>query len=333
MNSEWIKRYIYAVTSHLPAKAQAEVEADLQGMICELLDARCGEQEPTEADIRAVLTQLGPPQELAVKYSGEENKALISGIYLVWFKRLLKLVLPIAAAGVAFATLISAFTEWQPSADAFQYSAQLFAEVVSGAVSGAMQAFVWVFVILAILEHKKVKLNDGDFLSALGPVPVKQSQIKLHEPILNIFWHIASAALFLGFPYLIGGYTESTGWVPAFSQSYIQGAWYLVVAWAVVGIASEVFTLTERRYSKRLALVTVVANLLTGTTAVLFFANKAIMNPAFNSLFDAFLQENSIELAWKIPSANLLLLGIILFALVLDAGVTTYRALRYDRAA
>lgn len=333
MNNDLIKRYIYAVSSHLPTKLQAEVEKELENMITELIDARCGENEPTDEDIRAVLTELGSPEELAVKYSGEENKALISGIYLLWFKRILKIVLPIAAAGVAFAALISAFTGWQPPVgNDPAFISNLIAEVIAGAVSAAVQAFVWIVVIFAILEHKKVEFSDGEFLSKLRPVPDKRAQIKIYEPIINILWHIAAAVLFLGFPYLIGGYTESTGWVPAFDQSYIRGAWYFIIIWAVIGIAREIYSLIERRYSKKIALITVVANILMGTSATLFFANSKIMNPNFSGIFDAMFKINGEELGRFLPPINLILLAVILFALLLDIGVTTFRAFRYDKS-
>ena len=78
-------------------------------MITELHNARCGDAEPEDADLRAILTELGSPEELAVRYCGDEIKALISGIYLLWYKKMLRIVLPIVAAGVSFALLLSEF--------------------------------------------------------------------------------------------------------------------------------------------------------------------------------------------------------------------------------
>ena len=129
MNNDLIKRYIYAVIFNLPSKSQPEVEKDVESMIEELLDARCGSKEPTNEDIRIVLTELGSPEELAVKYSKDENKALISGIYLMWYKKILKIGLPIAAAGVAFATFLTGFIDWQPVKDLYEFLPEIIAEV------------------------------------------------------------------------------------------------------------------------------------------------------------------------------------------------------------
>jgi len=339
MNNELMKRYIYAVTCHLPTKAQPEVEKELENMIAELLDARCGEREPTDADVRAVLTELGPPEELAVKYSGDENKALISGIYLLWFKKVLKIVLPIAAVGVAFATLISGIVKLQPPQNlgAFvppmiEFIPELIAEAIAGAFSAAVQSILWVGLIFAILERKKVKFSGDEFLSKLRPVPDKRAQIQLHDPIMNILWCVAAAVLFLGFPYLIGGYSESIGWIPAFDESYIREFWYLVVLWTGFNIVHEIVKLIERRYSRRLVLVTRITHLFSGVSIAVLLGNNRMMNPAFTENIGTIVKGVGAEKIGMVAGhLNLLLLAVILFALLLEIGVTTYRAFRYDR--
>ena len=332
MNNDLIKRYIYAVACHLPAKMQPEVEKEIESMITELLDARCGENEPGDEDVRAVLTELGPPEELVVKYSGDENKVLISGIYLLWFKKILKIVLPIAAAGVAFATLFSSFVNWQAPQEMYEFIPELFGDVIGGALSGAVQAFMWITIIFIILERKKVKFKSEEFLSKLRPVPDKRARIKIHEPVINILWHVAAAVLFLGFPYLIGGYTKSVGWIPAFDEAYIRSVWYLVVLWAAFGIAREVVKLFERRYSKRVAITTVIAHVFTGISAVLFFANNRIMNPVFVEKVGSMIEgAGELELSRALGHVNYFIIAVMLFALLLDIGITSYRAIRYDK--
>ncbi|MCL1793265.1 MAG: hypothetical protein FWG34_05300 [Oscillospiraceae bacterium] len=332
MSNDLTKRYIYAVICHLPAKSQPEVEKEIESMISELLEARCGESQPKDEDIRAVLGGLGAPEELAAKYSGDENKALISGIYLIWFKKILKIVLPVAAAGVAFATLLSAFVKWQPPREMYEFIAEMVAGAISGALSAAVHAFMCVTLVFVIMERKKVKLSGDDFLSKLQPVPDKRAQIKVHEPVIGILWHIAAAALLLGFPYLIGGYTESTGWIPVFDEKYIQSAWYLVVLWAAFGTFREAVKLIDRRYSKRVAITTLAAHILAGISAVLFFANSSIMNPVFVDNAKIMIKGADAEkIGGALGYANLFVLAITLFSLLLEIGLTIYRAIRYDK--
>ena len=61
----------------------------------------------------------------------------------------------------------------------------------------------------------------------------------------------------------------------------IRATWYLVSLWALHGIAREILKLVERRYSRRLALGTVVANSCSGGFIALFFANDRVINPVF----------------------------------------------------
>ena len=103
MKNNYIERYIFAVTRYLPAKTQGDVEKELDALIEDMLAQRCDGTAPTEEDIRAVLKELGPPEELAARYSDDGKKALISGTYYLIYKYILKIVLPIVAAVVAFA--------------------------------------------------------------------------------------------------------------------------------------------------------------------------------------------------------------------------------------
>ena len=336
MNNDLIKRYIYAVISYFPAKEQPDVEKEIENMIAEMLEARCGDSPQKDEDIRAVLTELGRPEELAVKYIGEENKALLSGIYFLWFKKVVKIVTPIAAAAVGFAILLSSIIEWQPSQAVYEFIPVLAAEIISGAFSAAIQTVFWVGIIFVIFEHRKVPFDNSDylgsdFLTKLRPVPSKQAQIKLHEPIIDIFWNISAAVLFLGFPHLIGGYWENTGWIPAFNETYIRKYWFLVILWVACGIGQEIIKMLERRYSKRVAVATVISNVVSGVAVTIFFANDRIMNPNFvknvmNTLGTSFDSAKIHE--WNV---NSMFLVVILAGLLLEIGVTTYRAIRYDK--
>ena len=330
MNNETIKRYIYAVACNLPAKAQPEVEREMESMVSELLDARCGGAEPGEEDVRAVLVSLGPPEELAVKYAGDENKALISGVYLLWYKKFLKIILPVAALGVALAMFLSALVKWKPPQEPYGFLPEAIGSVVSGGVEAAVFAFMWITVVFVILERCKVKFTEVDFISKLRPVPDKRAQIKLHDPFVSIMWYIAAATLLLGFPKLIGGYSEASGWIPAFDEAFIRSAWYLVIIWTASGVVRETVKLTERRYSKKLAIVTLAANLISGLSAAVFFADSRLMNPAFVANVGSMLEgEDAAWIGMVLGYANVMILAAILFALSVETVVTAYRAFKY----
>ena len=81
MDSELIRRYIYAVTKRLPRKSREDVAKELNTLIADMLEERCGQVLPTEKDVRVVLTELGTPAELYDQYSGEGKKCLIGPPY------------------------------------------------------------------------------------------------------------------------------------------------------------------------------------------------------------------------------------------------------------
>ena len=331
MNNELIKRYIYAVIFHLPVKSQTEVEKEIESMITDMLYARCGDKEPTDNDVRDVLTELGLPEELAVKYSGDENKALISGVYYLWFKKILLIVLPIAAAGVAFATLLEHFVNQQVFTIFNGITLNLIFTVLAGSFSAAIQAFVWVTVIFVILERKKVNFSDDEFLNRLRPVPDTRAQIKLSEPVSNIILQVIFTTLFLGAPFLIGFYSNNLGWIPVFNESYIHSVWYLFILSLAMNIIRESFKLIDRRYSKRLAIITVFTQLFSGLFTFLFFSNKALFNPIFyESMYKLSGAADNVNIGWVFNNAGSLFAGVIIFAVLLDIAVTCYRAIKYD---
>ena len=100
------ERYIYAVTRNLPRASRQDIERELDTLIEDMLEARCGKDAPTEKDLRVVLTELGTPAELFRKYSPDAGKALIGEGYYPQYKGFLKLLLPLIAGGLLIAHIV-----------------------------------------------------------------------------------------------------------------------------------------------------------------------------------------------------------------------------------
>jgi hypothetical protein len=321
------------VVVHLPTKARPEVEEDLKSMITELLEARCGDREPTETDIRVVLTELGPPAELALKYSGDADKALISGIYLHYFKWIARIVVPVAAAAGAIIAIPSGFIDRQSDS-----TVELFLDITANTLIQAffmgLQAFAWLLLVFYLLERSKVRFTDMDYLANLPTVPDRRDQISLSEPIFSIIITIVGTVFILGFPHLIAIYSKSNPVVPIFNTTYITASWYLIIIMSAAGIAREIVKLVERRHSKRLALATVGTNIVNAIAAIVFFSGSQIMNPAladgirriFGSDFDLTPHLDRI-----ITIAPLALIALTVFALLIEVCVSTIQAWRFDR--
>jgi len=327
MKHDLIARYVYAVVRHLPHKTRADVEKELESLISDMLDARCGDILPADKDVRVVLTELGTPDELAAKYSGGDRKALISGVYYLAYVRMLKLVLPIAAAAVALGTLISVLSG-PTGENLILYALRLFGQPIGGMIAGVVQAFAVITIIFAVLERTKTDLS-GDHLSYLPMVPRQSQRIKPYEPIFGILISIAVAVLFLGFPQA-AGFRHDGAWLSVFDIAVIRSFWPFIILWTVLSISVESVRLIEGRYTKRLAAVTVAANLLImGSTAVVFL-NRRIASHAFiDYLSDLFAGEASDFVFHIAANFNAVLVAAVCVALIIESVTAVYRAYRH----
>jgi len=331
MNHELIDRYIYAVTRRLPQKLRGDVDAELAGLISDMLETRCGAVTPTEKDVRVVLTELGAPGKLAAKYSGDEGSALIGGEYFLLYKFVLKLVLPIAAAGVAFASVLALLLNGGPqSGDPAEIFTAVF-QPIGGAFAGVIQAFAIITIVFAVLERKKVSFGEGDFIDVLPLVPVKNERIKPWEPIAGMALCVVMALVFLAFPQVMGGWMDGVGWIPALDTSVIRGFWLPIVLWAALGIGKETLRLVEGRYTRRLAIAASAANPVIAACAAVTFWSSWIMNPVFLArMGEIFGEEGPIAMA-VIGKAHLIFLGVVFFALIVETVTFWVKALKYGK--
>lgn len=330
MEHELIKRYIYAVVRHLPQKARAEVERELDSLISDMLETRCGAVLPTEKDLRIVLTELGTPEELAVKYSGEEQRALISGTYLLLYKRVLRIVLPILAAVVMIAGVMALLFGEPLPANPYLLVGRFFAQCIGGAFSGVVNAFAIITFIFAILERKKVKLPEGDMFARLPAVPQEQTRIKPHDAIMGIVWAFIFTVLFLAVPWFAGVYLEGVGWIPVFVTETVRGFWLPIILWGLLGIGKEVAKLIEGQYTKRLAVVTVVADVLMLVCLVAVFSGSGIVNPVFLSNIAVLFEGEGAKLIPLFANLHLVVLGALSLTLLLEIVTTLVKAFKYD---
>ncbi|MCL2695623.1 MAG: hypothetical protein FWE69_04795 [Clostridiales bacterium] len=333
MKHELIERYIYAVVRLLPQKTRPEVEKELESLIGDMLETRCGAVLPTEKDVRVVLTELGTPEELAAKYSGEEKQALISGIYLLIYKRVLKIVLPIMAAVVLLSNVLNLVFDGSGAAPTVEFFAKAIGATVGGAFSGVLSAFSIVTIVFAILERKKAPLQEGDMFSRLPAVPKDEARIKRHDPIMGMIWATVFTVLFLVFPWFAGAWVEGVGWVPVFQTAVIRSLWLPIILWGALGIGKEAYKLIAGQYTKRLAIVTVIADLLMIACAVVVLAGNGIMNPDFVSQIGGLIAgDGGAFLSKLLANVHVLLLGIVIGGSTVDMITVAAKAFKYGRA-
>jgi len=283
MENNLKNRYIYAVTRHLPTKMQADVEKELDSLISEMTDERRGNNAvPSEQDLKDVLAELGSPQELALKYGGNERKALISGVYFLMYKRVLLTVLPVIAAVLAILTTIGFFIGDEPSLSIIiigivnvaylSHAVQIFTVTIGGVV----QAFAVITVVFAVLDYRKVEIQGNEFFD-LPEIPAAKMKISPFEPIFWIAFSIITTILLLGFPQIMGAYFDG-GWVTVFNIDVVRGLWFPILVWTLLEIIAEAVKLVEGQYNMRVLAVIVVSCILQMVCIVAVFGNNDLIN-------------------------------------------------------
>jgi len=326
MKNNLKERYIYAVTRHLPARQQADVARELGGLISEMMEERsAGNNTFADADIKDVLNELGPPEELALKYCGDRRTALISGTYYLMYVHVLRIVLPIviiAVIGLSIIGMIFGNGDWldinilfvniTPGGGAVL---QMFASAISAGIS----AFAIITIIFAVMDYKKTSLRDGDMVANLPEMPDAKSAISPFESIFGIIFSIGFVVVLLGYPHIIIAWFDGQR-VPVFDIAVLHSLWLPIVFWGILGVVSEIAILAEGRYTIRVAVVTVVANILIAMCSIAIFSNNNLMNPEFIGYVQSNFGHIGFDLLpLALTQVNLAVLGIILITLAGEA--------------
>ncbi|MCB6571231.1 hypothetical protein LI142_17165 [Eubacterium limosum] len=325
MKNELIDRYVYAVTRRLPARLRNDIDKELHSLIEDMLDARCGGLMPEDRDVRVILTELGTPSELAMRYIPEGRDHLIGPAYYSQYKMVTGIVLASVTFGLVLSGFISFFTD---SSEALYFT--LFSWIGT-LITGLIAAFGAVTFIFAVFERKNIALNfGGSELDSLPPVPEKKSVIPKGEPIAGIIFSVIFCVIFLAAPQIIcAKFGADQPFIPVFNVDLIHQLWYIFVALTILGIARESFKLYEGRYTKRLAIVTVVSDILSAALTLVLLSSQQILNSAFIAGASPILSNEVIT--GILTYFNLFFMAVILFCLLLDMGVTLFKGFWYNR--
>lgn len=338
-SKELIKRYIYAVTKHLPENKRQDVGRELESLIEETLAERSLGAQPTDADTKAVLTELGRPAELALKYDPHAKDALIGQPHFSVYLRVLRIVLFAVTLGMAIASLLEGVIGFEGNVFMF------FASVLANIWQGLLGAFAWVTVIFAILYQKDVKLDfAAEDLDDLPAVPEKRQQIKLSDIIASFIFTILFLILFVVVPQVNIPFSwQNSGLIPVFNpEVLIRLRWFFIAASAAAVLNQSIRFLT-RRHTLPVFLTTLLEEILHLALLLTWFSTPNVLNPAFVEVMDGFvpfLFDPAIwaPLQWlpaalsRIPLLLLIILGGVLLGLLIELIETTIKTFQAQKA-
>lgn len=322
MKNDLIERYVYAATKRLPAKTREDVSMELRGLIDDMLMERCGDETPTEKDIRVVLTELGSPMEIYAKYDEDADKCLIGQPYYSTYKFVVKIVLASVLLGVTIVSVIQTVVEptlWL----------EMISEWIGNLSSSLVSAFGFVTILFAFFQYKGVKLDASSNLDELPSVPVKKQEISKLDSVIGIVIDILFVTIFLAAPQVLGAVNTETGvTVPIFNVDEIRGSWYIIVLFAVLGIIRETVKLLEGRYNRNVLLTTIVTNVLSAITAAWWLSGADLFNPAFSASVLQELAGNETLAIRIFEHFGTFFLSVMILALALDTLETVIKTLR-----
>jgi hypothetical protein len=317
-SKELIKRYIYAVTKHLPENKRQDVGQELESLIEETLAERSQGMQATDADTKAVLMELGRPAELAAKYDPHAKDALIGQPHFSVYLRVLRIVLLAVTLGMAIASLVEGITGFEGSVFVF------FASILSNIWQGLLGAFAWVTVIFAILYQKDVKLDyDIDDLEDLPDVPEKRQEIKLGDTIASFIFTILFLILFVVVPQVnIPFIWQKSGLIPIFNPEVLITLRWLFVAAASAQILNQSVRFPARRHTLPVFFTTLLEAILQVILLITWFSTPEALNPAFINIMDDFASFMFAPADWApLQSLTTNISGIPLLLLIIIGGV------------
>lgn len=341
MENNYIERYLYDVVRRLPEKQRKDIEKELRTLIEDMLEERQGDREE---DIKEVLSELGDPAKLAMKYRGEEAH-LIGGEYYALYCQLLKLVLICVGIGVAISVVVHWVVQLPLQGGAVDNVVDSFVSLAS--LPGALlETFGFVTLVFFVMERNQVKLQKKEpwSLEKLTQIPGEKAVISKGDSIVGVLVGVFVLVIFICLPECIGAWAKNTNGelvtVSIFNLSIWSKALPFFIISMSAGIVDDFVKLIVGYYNRMVMYVSIACSLVSIVTCIILFKGYEIFNRNFVEELSAITGETfsakyDILTYWQTGVAGIALsnffLAVIILITLIDLAVTVYRTLRYGQ--
>lgn len=187
---ELLERYLLGVKRELSGKERADITAEIESYLYDVLAERYAEDhETTEKEMEAVLMEMGSPRKVAAQY--RPQRALIGSRIFPVYSLVMRIVVAVVIGAVTLSFIISSIVG-QPANAGLNVL-----EWLGSIWSGALSAFGMVTIVFAIIERKSEEraleeIEDLQTLniSDLPQLPEEQKEVnrigKSSEVLLGI---------------------------------------------------------------------------------------------------------------------------------------------------
>lgn len=217
------------------------------------------------------------------------------------------------------------------------------ARFISGLMTGSVGAFGAVTLVFAFMERQKIKVElkkDKVWTSdMLNPIPDKKARISRGDCVASLVFIMIFAFILIFVPQFIGASFTDGNEVTRISLFNLD-KWGMILPIFLVALMAafvdEIIRLVAGCYCRTVMLSSVIANVIQVILAILVLKVFPIWNPNFvfeleSNLSESLHWKNELINRWNAGLLSDIILGIIVFASVIEVGLTVYRTVRYGR--
>jgi len=171
------------------------------------------------------------------------------------------------------------------------------------------------------MEDKELSSNNSNTSNTTNG---KRLKFSYFEPVAGIIFAVVASVIFYFFSRIIAVVFVSGPLIPTFDEAVIKTLWLPILLWAVLRIAVEIVYLVERRYTIRLAIITVIGNLLAFVCTLIIFIPIRIVNVEYINWIYTYFTGSAAWFGNILANPHIIIIIIMLIGLLLDS-VTVIR--------
>lgn len=247
------------------------------------------------------------------------------------------------------------------------FIAQIFSTTLADTISSALGVFATVTIVFMVMEHYKVDLDEGKSTAwtvddlpknassgqagssknpvwtpdRLAPVPNRKAVLPRGDSIADIVFSVIFGAILIFAPHILGvvwvmednALGKGVMTIPIFNLD----KWDLILPVFLIsllaGLTDAILRVIIGRYTLRVMVSNIIAGFIQIVCWIIALKVLPIWNPNFGHELQKYIDNtfNFTEVSTYFDPVRFsnILLGIIIFATVLEIGTTVYRTLRY----
>ena len=153
----------------------------------------------------------------------------------------------------------------------------------------------------------------------------KRVKFSYFEPTVGIIIAVVFVTIFLVFPQIITYVFIGDRLIPTFDAAVIQSTLIIVfsILWALIRIVIEVSHFIERSFTKRLALITIIGNVLAAICGFVIFISPRIVFWEYSDFVHKYFEDMaawfSVPLTRILDRPNLIILAIMIVVFIIES--------------